>query len=501
MLWFCYHVYVSKDINQKLGQLFFINIQGYTLTPKTKEFLKKIQPGGIILFENNIKNKSQVKKLIRDINNCLETKPFITCDQEGGTVERLRKISTSIPSLWGLGKAGEKKLISAHSIIAAEMKELGFNMTLSPVLDINSNKRNPIINTRAISSNPKTVSKLGISLIKLYLKANLIPVGKHFPGHGDLSIDSHLSLPTLNKSENELLKFEFFPFKNVIRSNIPAIMVSHIYLPELEKTKNLPASLSEKIIGGVLKNKLGFKGLIITDDLSMKGITKYYKLSSASEKAILAGANMLILNAKENNIENIFKHLNNECKKNKNLEKNIEESYRKIVGVKQKHLLRDIARSAPTNWKKNVKKSHQITYKIVHWVNRGVDFPSFKKDIEIIYPITPKLLKEDLIKIFKTLRIKNVKLLPYNLNLNKKDTKHLLRKLNKGKKKVIITFNLLCFSGQKSLINKILTIYPDTILVSTGLEYDIGLAPKAHNYITAYGPNYISLLCAFEKII
>lgn len=488
-----------KNINQKLGQLFFISIQGYTLTAKTKEFLKKLQPGGIILFENNIKDKKQVKKLIRDINSCFQIKPFITCDQEGGHVERLRKVATSIPSMWGSTKIGEKNLLTVQSIIASEMKWFGFNMILSPVLDINSNKKNPIITTRAISNDPEIVSTLGASLIKIYLKNKLIPVGKHFPGHGDLDIDSHLSLPTLHKTKRDLMKFEFVPFKNAIKHKIPVIMASHIHLPAFEKVKNLPSSISEEIINRILKDKLGFKGLIITDDLSMKGITKYHKLENASKKAILAGANMLILNVKESTIENVFNYLNSH---GMSLEKNIEESYEKIIGIKRKYLREDVppGHLYNPNWNKNFKKSHEITSQVVHWIKKDLFFVGLKKDFEVIYPLTPKLLKEDLNKICKSLKMKNIKLLSYNLNSNNKNREHLLKNLNERKKKVLIMFNPLCFPGQKSLINKILAIYPDTVLISTGLEYDIEAALKAKNYIAAYGSNYISLLCAFEKL-
>ena len=493
---------MQADINQKTGQLFFVSIEGYTLMPKTKEFLKKLQPGGVILFENNIKDKNQLKKLIKDINSCIKIRPFITCDQEGGHVERLRKVSTSVPSLWGSAKTGEKNLLKAQEIIASEMKWFGFNMTLSPVLDINSNKKNPIINTRAISSDPKIVSKLGSSLAKLYLKNKLIPVGKHFPGHGDLNIDSHLNMPVLNKSKNELLKFELVPFKNVIKNNIPALMVSHIQLPRIEKNKQIPATLSKNIIQNLLKKELKYKGLIISDDMTMKGITKSHSLPMATKKAILAGINMVLLNTKDNNIENIFNCLNDECRINKNLERSINESYEKILKIKQKYLRRDVplGRLYNINWTNNFKQSHEITSQVVHWVKKDLFFTPLKKDFEVIYPITPKLLKEDLKKILKTLKMKNVKLFSYNLNPNSKGTKYLLKHLDKRKKKVIITFNPLCFPNQKSFVNKILAIYPDTVLISTGLDYDIGVAPKAKNHIDAYGPNYISLLCAFEKV-
>ena len=200
---------MASDLSKKLGQMFFVGFEGYTLTKDIKQFLETVQPGGIIFFECNIQTKNQVKKLIKDINDCLEIKPFIAVDQEGGTVQRLKKICRSTPSVWDLAKVGLKELLDGQKIIIEELLELGFNMNLAPVLDINSNPKNPIIGKRlrAISANPRIVASYGGEIIKLYVKNKIIPVAKHFPGHGGVDLDSHLDLPVLSKSLSELNKF------------------------------------------------------------------------------------------------------------------------------------------------------------------------------------------------------------------------------------------------------------------------------------------------------
>ena len=216
---------MTEDLSEKLGQLFFVGFLGTTLSSKTKQFLRTIQPGGIILFKNNIKNKKQVKNLIKEINNTLKIKPFIGTDQEGGRVQRLKKICTSVPSVWELSKLGLKELLKGQSIIVSELLELGFNTNFSPVLDINSNLKNPIIGKRerAISSDPKIVSKYGAEIAKLFIKTKIIPIVKHFPGHGDVSLDSHLTLPVLKKTKKELNNFELIPFKKAIQNTYKVV--------------------------------------------------------------------------------------------------------------------------------------------------------------------------------------------------------------------------------------------------------------------------------------
>ncbi|MBI2995819.1 MAG: glycoside hydrolase family 3 protein [Candidatus Melainabacteria bacterium] len=328
---------MAEDIEIKLGQLFFVGFCGYSLSKEIKDFFKTVQPGGIVFFEHNVKSKKQVRKLIKDINKFFKIKPFIAVDQEGGRIERLKKICTSVPSLWELSKLGADKVLEAQKIIINELLELGFNMNFAPVLDINSNPKNLVIGRRAISNDPEIVTKIGCKIIDLYLKRNIIPVIKHFPGHGDTDVDSHLALPILNKSKNQLNNFELLPFKKAIKNNAPVIMVGHIQLPKIEKDKKRPASLSKNILLDLLRDELKFKGLIITDELGMKAVSKNYSLEAAVYEAINVGANMLLFNQKENRITRSYKHVKE--KLTRELLNKVEESYKRIITIKNKFLL------------------------------------------------------------------------------------------------------------------------------------------------------------------
>lgn len=486
------------NLSKKTGQLFFVGFKGYTLSQETTNFLKKLQPGGIIFFEYNIKTKKQVKKLISDINKLLDIKPFIAIDQEGGSVERLRTICTSVPSLWALGKIGLKELLIAQEIIAKELLELGFNTNLAPVLDINSNPNNPVISTRSISNNPKIVSSYGKKIIELFLKFNIIPVVKHFPGHGDLGIDSHLDLPRLNKSKKELESFEFLPFKEAIKAKVPIIMIGHIQVPQIETDLTKPASLSKSLIQGILRNDLNFKGLVITDELNMKGVTKNYSLTNASIEAITAGTDMILFNWNE---EQTLKVYDNLVKNNKKLQSRISESYKKIISIKKKYLSKK--RIVYTSNSKHYKISEQLADKSTHWIKKDLFFLPLNKTepVEIIYPVTPKLRSEDLVKICKRIGLKKFNLVSYSINPDYEEIKTTTAKLKKKNRKVLITYDIHSKKRQKTLISAILKTQPDLMVVSVGLEYDIELAPNVKYFIAAYAPNYISLFSSFKKLL
>ncbi len=492
---------MTIDLSTKLGQLFFVGFEGYTLTKKTKQFLETVQPGGIILFECNIKDKKQVKKLIVDINKCFTIKPFISVDQEGGSVERLRNICTSIPSVWGLSKIGLRELLEAQKIIIDELKELGFNMNFTPVLDINSNPQNPIIGTRAISGDPKIVSAYGLEIIKLYLKNKVVPVVKHFPGHGDLALDSHLALPILPKNKKELNRFELIPFIKAIKNNAPLIMTGHIQLPLLEKDKKKPASLSKVILNDVLKKKLGFKGLIITDELNMKGVTKNYTLPEASLAAISAGSDFILFNHFMKSALQAFNSVLQNAQRSKKLQQRIEESYRRIITSKKKYLTKTNSNHELNTAKHNL-LSMELANKVVHWIKEDLFYkPVSSKDVaEIIFPVSIKLRVDDLTQICNELKLKSYHLHEYDINPKQETIDKLIHKCKKNSRKILITYDIAVRNNQKKLLNSLLNLYPDLVVISVGTEYDLEIAPKVRNFIAAYAPNYISLKAAFVRI-
>ena len=287
----------NMTLDEKIGQMITVGIDGYTVNDKTKELIVDKKVGGVILFKDNINDSNQLLQLInniKDINSKNKIPLFISIDEEGGRVSRLPKEIKKLPSNEVIGNINDKKL--AYDIgetIGYSLKSFGFNMDFTPVLDINSNSKNTVIGDRSFSSNKNIVANLGVSEINGFKSRNIISVAKHFPGHGDTDIDSHYKLPIINKTLDELKEVEFVPFKNAIEENVPSIMVSHILLPEIDDIN--PASMSKTIITDILRKNLKFDGLIVTDDMTMGAITNNFDISEACIKSINAGADLLLI--------------------------------------------------------------------------------------------------------------------------------------------------------------------------------------------------------------
>jgi beta-N-acetylhexosaminidase len=255
------------------GQKIITGFKSDTLDFETKNFFLKIKPGGIILFKRNIKNPLQLKNLILDILEFFEKnkipKPFISIDQEGGAVSRLKQPEfKELPSIETIkDNAGSKK----HACEMCELlKEFAINMNMAPVLDISDLNPLSIMKERAFKGNHERVSKLGTAMINAYMEKGVIPVAKHFPGIGNTTLDSHEVLPEYEKDLQFMEKNDLFPFEQAVKAGVPALMFSHILYKNID---NLwPASLSEKICKNILREKLLFDKIAMTDDLDMNAV-------------------------------------------------------------------------------------------------------------------------------------------------------------------------------------------------------------------------------------
>lgn len=300
----------NLTLKQKISQMFITGFVG-TSFMFSKHFTELVKNGlgGVIFFSYNIENEKQVKKLIADISQNAYIPMFYSIDQEGGRVERTEKIHNGKKYLSAQNayKMGLSYLQNQTKEIALELKGYGFNMNFAPVLDVNTNKNNPIIGERAFSSNTDEVIAASKVVIKEYEKYKIIPVGKHFPGHGAASADSHKTLPIIDLSKADLKNYHIKPFEEAIKNGLPAIMAAHVLYPSLEEDKT-PASVSKKIIKDLLINELGFNGVIITDDMEMNGIKGYSRLEACT-KAINAGVNMFIFRDTTKDIFNLINDL------------------------------------------------------------------------------------------------------------------------------------------------------------------------------------------------
>ena len=316
-------------LKQKLYQMFILGLDGGRYEKALTEGL-----GGIIFFTNDIKSADGLKNLCKKIKSAALIPPFLSIDQEGGRVERTENIH------------GGKKYLSAKYAfekgldflkqqteeIAKELKSYGINLNFAPCIDVNTNPNNPIIGERAFSNNTDDVIKAGKIVSETYRKNGIIPCVKHFPGHGDADSDSHLTLPEIKLSLEEMAKTHIKPFAAAAKDGIEMIMAAHLHCTCFDK-EILPASLSKNALS-YLRNTLAYNGVVISDDMVMKGVAKFGMLE-AYEKGIKAGLNMFICRNSNPETISVIEELARKSETDIELKENIEQSYEKIINLKR----------------------------------------------------------------------------------------------------------------------------------------------------------------------
>lgn len=290
--------------------------------------------GGVIFFTKDIQSKSQFSALIQHLKDTAKTPLFLSIDQEGGRVERTENIHKRFISPKFAFEKGEEFLKTQTKTMLDELREFGINMNFAPCLDVNSNPQNPIIGERAFSDNADDVCK-GFDIVnKVYQSLNIIPVIKHFPGHGDASKDSHLELPQITLSMDEMISTHIKPFKHALTGNTEAIMIAHLHCTCFDK-EPIPTSLSKNCIN-YLRNNLKFNGITISDDMFMNGVKSIGDID-ACLKGIEAGINMFIYRDSSTETLKILEEVLDIVKTDKHLQEKVEQSYDKIIDLKHRH--------------------------------------------------------------------------------------------------------------------------------------------------------------------
>ncbi|ASF41130.1 beta-N-acetylhexosaminidase [Halobacillus halophilus] len=286
------------SMEQKVSQTLYIGIQGLTLSNQEKEMISQNQVGGVILLGRNVESAPQLQNLVDSIRQANANNPtplFLGIDEEGGRVSRIPDSAImNLPASKKIGDTMDPELAQKTGrLLAEKVKAFGFNMNFAPVLDIVNNPNNQVIGDRSFGETPERVKNMGISAMQAIQSARVIPVVKHFPGHGNTSVDSHYDLPVVDQTIEELEDFEWVPFKTAVEQGADAIMTAHILFPELDQ--KYPATLSKTIITGIIREQLDFNGLVITDDMAMGAISNNYGTSEAAVLSIQAGADMVLL--------------------------------------------------------------------------------------------------------------------------------------------------------------------------------------------------------------
>lgn len=287
-------------VEEKIGQLFTVFFNGSAYSEALDFTIRRLHVGGIIIFGHNISSPEGVATMVNAAQTAAADSgakiPLIVAvDHEGEPVNRFGNKLSQFPGNMAIAATGSPENAKAVArAMAKELKSMGINMNMAPVMDINSNPDNPIIGKRSFGSNPIVVAQFGATIIKEFQANDIIPAAKHFPGHGDTSGDSHSTLPTVVHNRSHLNDVEFLPFRSAIDAGTDAIMTAHVVFPAIDPDYDLPATLSERVLTDLLRGELGFQGLIVTDSLGMGAVKQRFGIADASARAFQAGADLLL---------------------------------------------------------------------------------------------------------------------------------------------------------------------------------------------------------------
>jgi beta-N-acetylhexosaminidase len=286
---------MPSAIRRDIGQLLIGSLAGPSITPEIRSLAREFSLGGVTLFARNIEGPEQVAELSIDVQALASELPlWVGVDQEGGRVARLRRPFTEWPPMAVLGRSGSVELTSRFAAaLATELRAVGITLDYAPVLDIHTNPNNPVIGDRALAADADLVARLGTAIVRGLQENGVAACGKHFPGHGDTSVDSHLELPLVEHPPDRIRRVECVPFREAIRADVAFIMTAHVLVPSLDEEK--PATLSTRIVQALLRDELGYGGVILSDDLEMKAIASAYAVPDAAVQAITAGCDALLI--------------------------------------------------------------------------------------------------------------------------------------------------------------------------------------------------------------
>lgn len=324
-------VFKKMTRNEKIAQLFMVRAHtnlGQKYADSVALVIKKQQLGGVVFFQGG---PSRQAALTNQYQSLSKIPLMIAMDAEWGLGMRLDS-TVSYPYQMTLGAIQDNKLIyQMGQEVAKDFKRLGMQINFAPVMDVNNNPRNPVINYRSFGENKYNVAQKGIAYMKGMQESGLFTTAKHFPGHGDTDVDSHYDLPTLPFTAGRLDSLEMYPFKQAFKENLSGIMVAHMNIPNLDSTKNLPSTLSKPIVTNILKEQLGFKGLIFSDAMGMKGVVKYFPNGEADVRGIIAGNDVLELSE---NTERAIHLIRKSIRHHRLTWNNIDQKVKKILEAK-----------------------------------------------------------------------------------------------------------------------------------------------------------------------
>lgn len=346
----------EEFLSQGSGQLLIIGFDGTEMTPRLSSLLMRLQPAGVILFARNIKTPRQTWQLLRECQKCVSTPLFTCVDLEGGTVDRFRDVLGATPSAADVFASGDRRLFRAHGqIIGQNCHALGFNVDFAPVLDLAFKRSRSVMGSRAVSTDPRQAALYAKEFLAGLLHTRVLGCGKHFPGLGEGNLDSHQTMPIIEKALKQLWSEDLAPYR-ALRRQLPFIMVAHAAYPAVTRDK-IPASLSKFWISNVLRKRIGYKSLIVSDDLEMGGVLAVASVGQAAVEHIRAGGDLCLVCHREEHALQAYEELVMAAKRDKKLARRVSESAERVFAFKKK-------------WRKTMKPSRVPSIALVERLTR-----------------------------------------------------------------------------------------------------------------------------------
>jgi len=497
------------NLPQKIGQLLIFGIPDVHLTSEVIENLQKWHLGGVILFSRNLQNVTQSKNLISKLNELLSTPDYplwLCVDQEGGVVVRMTEGVSVFPGNMALGATQDSTLAyEMGRITAEEWGDLGVNVNLAPVLDF-SYAQNPGIGVRSLGEEKQAVTELGIQLIQGMQDHGMSATAKHFPGKGLARKDSHLDLPKIDISKAELNEKELYPFIKAIEAKVDFMMSSHCIYSAIDP--KVSATLSKPILTHLLKDELGFKGLVISDDLEMGAIDKSLPIEEAALKFLQAGGDQVLVCHTPEAQEKVFQRLIHAVETNELSEALLDEKLEKIQAIKQKWL----------RWKKNhatrLTRNDPLPLEIARRSitvvrNEEKQIPLKGKEASVLalcVDYSPLTLVEenssnnaDLRQLLEA-HCDSLEFVTVSLEPQEKEVNAILNRANKTDLLLIFTYNAHMYLEQAELVRSLLQKGKKHVVCALRNPYDLNVFPEAKNFILSYGFREASLKALVEVL-
>lgn len=512
----------SLSLREKIGQLMMFGFSGKTPSDEIAEMIEKHHVGGIILFGRNIGTaeetlelNNQLQQLAKDSGHPLPL--LISIDQENGIVRRLGVGTTLFPGNMSLGAIDSEKItFEVNKGTATELKALGINMNLAPVVDVNNNPDNPVIGVRSYGEDPELVSRLAVTAIEGHHAAGVVTTIKHFPGHGDTHIDSHLALPTISHDRKRLEQIELVPFKKTIEAGADCVMIAHVFFPSIEERENVPATVSPAVVRGLLREELGFDGVVTTDCMEMNAIRDTFGTAEGSLLGLKAGIDMMMISHSYDLQKETIERIVRAVEEGEIPEAVIDQALERILRLKKKYLNwedgtfhEEVSKQVlSSEHRKVAEEAYHQSVTVVQNRNNTLPFkPSIDEQVLVIYPNSRiYTLVEDaryatyaLGEAVKGLHANAVEC-PIEAKLPAEDLDRIIEHAKQVEYIIVGTLNAHLIHEQQQLVKQLQQLGKKLVVIAMRGPYDLLAFPDIEAYLTTYEYTLPALQTAVEIV-